>query len=165
MGQRIPSRRGLGRGHRGRAGVGLLLLLVLPSSCERLPPLPELLELRVVGDGYEWLVQYPGADAVLDTEDDVRVKRHLRLPEHTRIRIEVSSRDYIYGFRIPGLGVNEMAVPELVFTADFETPESSVHVLKGDQMCGFAHPRLIGRVIIEPRREFQRWHLRRGIDS
>lgn len=139
--------------------------LALSLGCENLPPVPELLKVRVVGEGYEWFVRYPGPDALLDTEDDVRAKQNLRLPEHTQVQIEVRSSDYIYGFRIPGLGVNEMAVPDLVFVADFETPEPSVHVLKGDRMCGYAHPRLIGQVIIEPKRQFQRWQVEKGIDS
>jgi heme/copper-type cytochrome/quinol oxidase subunit 2 len=152
-------------GRAWRRGGRLLCALVLALGCEKLPPVPELLQVRVLGEGYEWLVQYPGPDALLDTADDVRAKQNLRLPEHTRVQIEVRSSDYIYGFRIPGLGVNEMAVPELVFVADFETPEPSVHALKGDQMCGYAHPRLIGHVIIEPKRQFQRWQVQQGIDS
>jgi heme/copper-type cytochrome/quinol oxidase subunit 2 len=152
-------------GRRFLCAAPLWLGLLLSLGCENLPPVPELLKIRVVGDGYEWLVRYPGPDALLDTDDDVQAKQNLRLPEHTRVQIEVHSSDYIYGFRIPGLGVNEMAVPELVFIADFETPESSVHILKGDQMCGYAHPRLIGHVIIEPKRQFQRWQVKQGIDS
>ena len=165
MEQRIRSRR-ISRSGRRWLRAGFVLCALAPAlGCENLPPVPELLKVRVVGDGYEWLVRYPGPDALLDTDDDVQSKQNLRLPEHTRVQIEVRSSDYIYGFRIPGLGVNEMAVPDLVFTADFETPEESVHVLKGDQMCGYAHPRLIGHVIIEPKRQFQRWQVKQGIDS
>ena len=101
----------------------------------------------------------------LDTEDDVHAKQNLRLPERTRVEIEVRSSDYIYAFRIPAFGVNQMAVPDLVFTAEFETPETSVHPLMGDQLCGYAHRSLRGFVIIEPKRDFQRWQVKRGIDS
>jgi heme/copper-type cytochrome/quinol oxidase subunit 2 len=142
-----------------------LFVLVFGFGCEKLPPLPDLLRIRVVGESYEWLVRYPGPDAVLDTEDDVHAKQNLRLPERTRVEIEVRSTDYIYAFRIPAFGVNQMAVPDLVSAAEFVTPETSVHPLRGDQLCGYAHKSLRGFVIIEPKRDFQRWQVKRGIDS
>ncbi len=67
------------------------------------------------------------------------------------------SRDYLYGFRIPGLGVNEVAVPDLPMFARIETPPPGTYELLGDQLCGYAHKSLIGEMVVQPRSEFDRW--------
>ena len=136
-------------------GTGPLACDPLASDSAAPPPIP--LPLRIVGDAFEWHVRYPGADGVLDTEDDVTATRDVHLPSGTPVEIQLGSTDYIYGFRIPDLGVNEMAVPDLDFRAAFVSPEPGTHALMGDQMCGYAHESLIGEVVVLEDREFGRW--------
>ena len=118
---------------------------------------PDPLVIRVRGERYEWHVQYPGRDGQLDTADDRLAKRDLHLPHRANVRIELESRDYIYGFRIPAFEVNEMAIPELDLAAPFEAGRTGTFDLQGDQMCGFQHSSLIGRVVVHDRSSYGEW--------
>jgi cytochrome c oxidase subunit 2 len=132
------------------------LSLALPS-CSGPPPDPGPLQLRIVGEEFEWWIRYAGPDESLDTADDLVVQQNFHVPEDARVEIELQSRDYLYGFRIPALGVNEVAVPDLPMFARIEAPVRGSHALRGDQMCGYAHESLIGEVVVEPRSAFDRW--------
>ncbi len=115
------------------------------------------LVIRVRGEDYQWHVRYPGPDGVLDTADDVLGLRDLHVPARKTVRIDLESADYIYGFRIPELGVNQMAVPELDFAAQLFAEEAGSHPLMGDQMCGFAHESLLGQVVVHAPADFVAW--------
>ena len=115
------------------------------------------IELRVTGHEFGWLIRYAGTDGRLDTADDVLRRRHLHLPAHTPIRLELASEDYVYGFRLPALDVVEIAVPGRPFLLRFETDRDGLSRLMGDQMCGFLHAELIGDFIVESRAAFEQW--------
>jgi len=112
------------------------------------------LTIRVRGSEYEWHVRYPGPDGEFGTADDVLGKRDVHVPDQTRIVIELDSEDYIYGFRIPDFGSNQMSVPELHFGAEFRADSPGSHALRGDQMCGYQHESLLGRVFVHGRSEY-----------
>jgi len=118
---------------------------------------PGPLVVHVTGDDFVWRIRYPGADGIHGTIDDVATTRHLHLPERTDVRIELRSRDYLYTFALPSLGLNEIAVPDLLFTLEFATPVPGTFTLRGDQMCGFSHADLIGRLVIDSHAEFKEW--------
>ena len=115
------------------------------------------LQLRVTGDNYDWYIRYPGEDGLLDSDDDVVTVKDMHLPAHTELHIEVTSTDFIYTFRVLEMGQVQMAVPDLAFTLDFDSGPAAVHVLKGDQMCGFSHESLIGEFIVEPAADYRAW--------
>ena len=134
----------------------LLAILTAVSSCRRGEPNPPL-HLEVVGENYEWYIRYPGADLTLQTPDDVVVKQHVHVPASTELTISLTSKDYIYTFRVPELNQKQMAVPDIVFTLAFDTGEPGHYLLKGDQMCSFSHESLIGNFVVEPRKVFDVW--------
>lgn len=152
-----------------RAPLGPLWLAALglacgPGSAEP----PAALTLRVTGSEYEWHVEYPGPDGVLGTPDDTRGLQDLHVPVDTSISLELQSEDYVYRLRIPDLGVNEMAIPGLDFRAEFRPSRTGSFTLKGDQMCGFAHDTLIGRLVVYERADYytrSRPFKRSGADS
>ena len=123
---------------------------------------PEPLKVRVRGFEYQWYVSYPGRDEILGTRDDVVGMRDLHVPVDTQIEIDLESDDYIYGFRIPDFEVNQVAVPELHFSTEFTAESIGTHLLKGDQMCGFKHPSLLGRVVVYSRSEYADWVARQS---
>ena len=110
--------------------------------------LPALLEVEVTGHEFSWEVRYPGPDGRLGTGDDVVGARDVYLPAGWPVRLRLRSEDYIYTLRIPPLGAEEIAVPDMVFEMDLGKIPEGVYPLRGDQMCGFSHPDLIGRVVV-----------------
>ena len=141
-----------------RVGRCLLLLAAL-AGCDQPAdyPIPNPLPIEVVGDEYYWFVRYPGADGQLHTADDVHDKTNLHLPVATETHIQITSRDYLYTFGLPSLGLNQVAVPDLMFGLKFSVDEVGTYQLKGDQLCGFSHESLMGRVIVQSREDFTTW--------
>lgn len=140
-----------------RAAFRCFGLLALASACDHPTPDVAPLPIRIVGEEFEWHVRYPGPDGALDTPDDVLGLRDLHIPANSPIEIELDSRDYIYHFQIPELGVNEMAVPNLEFRARLEASQTGSVPLLGDQMCGYAHDSLLGQVVVHTSSGFEDW--------
>ena len=138
------------------ARLALTLMCVL--SCDaRQAAWPDPLRVEIRGSDYQWTIRYPGADGILGTVDDIVALRDLHVPEGAIVQIELESDDYLYSFRLPEFGVSQVAVPELTFKAAFFSGPRGSSVLLGDQMCGYAHPDLIGRVIVHRPSEFDEW--------
>ena len=122
-----------------------------------LPPEGETLTIEVVGRGFEWYVRHPGPDLTLGTADDVLAMRDVHLPAGTRARLRLKSDDYLYSLSVPHAGQREIAVPELEFALELDAQEPGTFELKGQQMCGYAHPRLIGKLVVQPPAEYSNW--------
>jgi len=110
---------------------------------------PTPLEIEITGSKFQWKIHYPGADGRLGTDDDAFGERELHLPKDAEALIHLRSKDYVYSFALPHLGLREIAVPELEFSLAFPARESGTFELRGDQLCGFAHPKLIGKVLVQ----------------
>ena len=135
----------------------LVVLAGVPLACTRATgnhQVPDSLTIRVTGGEFEWHVHYPGPDSEFGTADDVEAKQDLHVPVGTEISVELDSEDYIYRFRIPEFGVNEMAIPDLHFSAQFRPDSVGNYALRGDQMCGFSHSSLLGRVYVHSRLDY-----------
>ena len=106
------------------------------------------LVIDITGAEYEWHMRYPGLDGKLNTADDGLDRRHLHLPAHSEVKLQLHSRDYLYSFALPHLDLKEIAIPDLEFSLSFGTGPEGTFDLLGDQLCGYAHPKLMGKLII-----------------
>ncbi|PAY16213.1 hypothetical protein CKO51_27975 [Rhodopirellula sp. SM50] len=145
--------------HFGRlAGAGLIAVTVaigVALCLQRDEPI-EQLDVQVVASNYRLYFHYPGADSVLGTADDRLGTRNLYAPANTQVRLNLTSRDFVYLVEIPEVGLYEVAAPELDFEARFKTGASGVHSLLGSQMCGYDHSELIGEFVVQRTAEFKR---------
>lgn len=144
-----------------RAIVLVLLALVFWSCGSGDSELEEVylpagmpLVVDITGDDYYWRIRYPGRDGQLYSADDITKIKLLYLPEHTKIRIQLHSADYIYTFVVPELALNQVAIPELEFSLEFETGAADTLSLRGKQLCGFIHKSLQGQIFVESRKAF-----------
>ena len=126
----------------------------LPSQ----PQTPnEPLRVRVTGHDFRWHLRYPGPDRELDTNDDILARRHLHLPMHTPVELELRSDDYVYSLYLPEYELVEMAFPGRPFVVEISTDSAGTSRLLGSQMCGFTHPELLGDLVVQSREDFRRW--------
>jgi cytochrome c oxidase subunit 2 len=116
-----------------------------------------ILHMRVTGGNYGWRIRYAGEDGRLDTADDVMGRRHLHFPPETKVTIDLRSEDFAYSFHLPDFDVIEVAVPGSPYVLDLVTDLPGASLLMGNQMCGFAHPELIGSVTVHEEGEFEKW--------
>ena len=133
-----------------------LLLLGVDGCTPALPPGP--LRIQITGEEFIWQFRYPGPDGELQTDDDItKLGKELHLPLGVEIKLELTSRDYIYTLALPHLDLHQVAVPDLTFALTFTPQTTGVFAFVGDQMCGFEHESLNGRVVVEPPAAFVDW--------
>ncbi len=128
----------------------VLLVTLLCSGCGVDHPQHRLdsIVIEVTADEFNWYFRYPGPDGVLGTGDDRHSMQDLFLPDNSKVDLKLNSNDYVYMFSLPELGMREIAVPGLSFELQFTTQDEQILDLMGDQMCGFAHESLIGKVYV-----------------
>lgn len=117
----------------------------------------DALTIRITGRDYAWHIRYPGADGVFHTGDDVLALRDVYLPAGSRVTVELVSEDYLYSYAIPSLRIKEIAVPDLVMTWEIPPRGPENLEVKGDQMCGYAHRDLMGKIVVQERSQFLAW--------
>ncbi len=158
--QRQGTRRAL-RGHVAVWGLSILFVALVFHVAGYATPgdatefiIPTPLEIEVIGRRFHWEVHYPGADGVLGTDDDRYGDGEVHIPLDAEARIRLRSEDYVYSFSLPHLGLREIAVPEMDFFLEFSAEKAGTFELRGDQLCGFAHPDLLGRLIVGSREAY-----------
>jgi heme/copper-type cytochrome/quinol oxidase subunit 2 len=134
--------------------LATIAVLLLARSGEPGYVLPDEMEIEVVGNHFRWEVHYPGPDGVLRTADDEIGHRNVHVPVGTPTTIHLRSRDYIYGFALPELGLKEIAVPDLEFSIHVPARAAGSLELRGNQMCGYTHPELLGLVLVQSRHDY-----------
>ncbi len=90
------------------------------------------------GKNFEWYFYTPGPDGILMTEDDVLVGNELKVVPQTQIELQLTSEDYIYTLTAPD-GTKQIAVPEMVHSLSFESPDSGIYEFRTDPMCGLRY--------------------------
>jgi heme/copper-type cytochrome/quinol oxidase subunit 2 len=107
---------------------------------------PERFVVEIIGRDFHWhfrIKEPAGFTATTNVSHSV-----LKLPAGVPITWELTSEDYIYVLRVPELGINMMAVPDLTSTATSERPTATEVDLLVDPLCGFRfyHDEWMGRV-------------------
>lgn len=134
-----------------------LLLLITLYGCETSKP---AIDVRAEGKGFYWYFTLAGADALFDTQDDIKIEKTIHLPENRKINIQVTSNDYLYMFRSSQLNIKEVAVPNMIFTINFVADQPGKYELEVDPLCGFnfAHNNsVMGHLIITSNDNFEHW--------
>jgi cytochrome c oxidase subunit II len=159
----------------------LLVVFALPIWFKRTsaqPTDPSAITIRVVAQQFVWNVHYPGADGRfgvtsaslispenplgLDREspfgrDDVVAAGQVHLPVGRQVIIQLSSKDVIHSFGVPAMRVKRDAVPGLIAPVWFTPTREGQFDIACSQLCGLAHFRMKGLVIVESEAAFQKF--------
>ena len=144
---------------RMRCVVCIVLLLELTgcNSSDEPTAVIDSVTIEMTGHEFKWRSRYPGEDGQLGSTDDVQAAQVIHVPVGANVEIVLKSLDYIYSLEVPQAGVKEIAVPDMTFTLRFEADEVGTFRLPGDQLCGYAHPDLIGTLIVDTQKDYRRW--------
>lgn len=123
-----------------------------PESIAAVPAEP--MRIRARGNNFNWYFHYAGLDGIANTDDDICTKRHLYLPVGRTVHIALESDDFLYSLKLPAQGANEIAIPGRAHSCTIAETECGSYPLKGDQFCGYTHPNLVGRVIVQSPSQF-----------
>lgn len=140
---------------------------------------PEALVVEVTAQQFEWIVRYPGADGVfgrsrpalvdgatnpagLDPEDpaardDIVARGALHLPVGRPVLLRLQARDVLHSFSVPAFRVKQDVVPGMVIPTQFTPTIAGRYEIACAELCGAAHYRMRGRVIVHTPDEYAAW--------
>ena len=142
------------------------------------PPEAPALVVRVVAEQFTWNVHYPGRDqqfgeTSLDLisptnplglnrrsqfgADDITILGVLHVPVNRPVVVQLSSKDVIHSFGVPALRVKQDAIPGLLTPVWFTPTAVGEFDIACSQLCGMAHYRMRGSLIVESEADFERF--------
>ncbi len=112
-------------------------------------PPTEALDVFVVGKQWMW--------NLLHTEEGQKELNTLHVPLGQKIRLTMISEDVIHSFYIPAARVKADVLPGRYTRLWFEPTKAGEYHLFCAEYCGTKHSAMIGKVIVMPPVEYERW--------
>ena len=117
---------------------------------------PSKLDINITGREYRWHIQYPPHSLSPQNHRPIHGQRNVYLPTDAQAKLTLRSDDYLYTFEIPELGVRDIAAPDFEFEVEIETFGAGEYELLGSQMCGYDHPELLGKLVVQNPDDFKK---------
>lgn len=136
-------------------------------------------EFEAVGQQWHWSYRFPGEDGQfgnvdirhmtpenpfgMDPEDptgrdDILIASPIvHLPLDQPMRAWLRSKDVLHDFAVPQFRVKMDLVPGHVSYAWFTPTVAGEYEILCEELCGFAHHTMRGRVVVEERADFETW--------
>lgn len=114
-------------------------------------------QIRVIGQQWAWIFQYPGPDGKFDTPDDFYTTDDLYVENDKTYHFELRSRDVIHDFSVPDFRLKQDAMPGRTITGWFKPTRVGVYDIQCSQICGIGHGVMRGRVHVENAADYQAW--------
>ncbi len=112
-------------------------------------PIPGSLKVEVTGYQFWWDFNYP--------ELGFRNSNELILPAGVPVELEITSKDVIHSFWVPGLAGKRDAIPGQKTLLHFTPKEPGNYYGFCAELCGPSHSRMLFRVVVLPKEEFDRF--------
>jgi cytochrome c oxidase subunit 2 len=115
---------------------------------------PDTIEVTAVGHQFWWEFKYPQQGFITANELHVPVSDASRpTPTH----ITLLSADTDHSFWVPQLAGKTDLIPNRQNSTWIEPHDAGVYVGQCAQYCGTQHAKMLLRVVVEPRADFERW--------
>lgn len=115
---------------------------------------PGTLEVTAIGHQFWWEFQYPGRGFIAANELHVPVSnRDHPTPTHIRLL----SADTNHSFWVPQLAGKTDLIPNRVNNMWIDPHETGVYLGQCAQYCGTQHAKMLLRVVVESREDFDKW--------
>ena len=157
-----------------------VLLIGLPVWDEIYGEVPEdALVVDVAARQFEWIVRYPGPDGefgrTAPTEingqtnpmgldpsdglgaDDIVERNVLRLPVDRPAYLRLRSHDVLHSFSVAAFRVKQDIIPGLIGSTQFVPIEVGTYEIGCAELCGLAHYRMRGTVVVMSQQDFAAW--------
>jgi len=113
--------------------------------------------VEVSGKQFNWIIKYPGPDAMFGTEDDFTLENDLHVPVNSVVKVILKSQDVIHSFFVPVLRLKQDAVPGREIDVWFEATETGVFEIACAELCGFGHYTMRGLLYVHSREDYVDW--------
>lgn len=111
---------------------------------------PQALEVKVVGQQWQWRFEYPQANVTSTT---------LNLPKDRQVLLKLTSTDVIHSFWVPEFRVKQDAVPgdKMVKELRITPTRLGEYKVRCAEMCGIQHAYMESPVVVMAANEFDEW--------
>ena len=106
---------------------------------------------------FDWQMQYPGADGVFGTWDDIESPHLFKVPVDENVVFILHSRDVLHSFFVPEFRLKQDAVPGMAIPIWFNSKTEGIYDLICTELCGWGHYKMAGRVEVVSREEYDAW--------
>lgn len=110
------------------------------------------MELRVVGQKWQWSVDYP-KEGISVSGVGVRIV----VPINKPIKLIMSSQDVIHSFYIPNFRVKQDVVPGRYSTLWFKADKEGIYPVLCAEYCGDLHSQMLAIVEVKSESDFLAW--------
>ena len=121
-----------------------------------LPENPDAV-IRVIGQQWAWTFQHPGADAELDTPDDIFTVDELHVENGKLYHFKLEALDVLHSFSVPVWRIKQDAVPGRSITGWFQPTAIGEFDVQCAEICGFGHGVMAGKVMVEDPATHSAW--------
>ena len=159
----------------------LLIGFAIPLWAKRVNQIPDEKQsilVHVIGQQFNWNFHLPGPDGVfgrrevdlvsnsnpvgLDSSDpaardDLVVLGELHVPVDRDVIMDLSSKDVIHNFDLPGMRMAQDAIPGQVIPIWFKPVKTGTFEVVCGQLCGLGHYAMKGTVVVDTPDEYQAW--------
>ena len=118
---------------------------------------PAEVTIRVIGQQWGWVFQQPGADARLDTADDIYTTDDLFVETQKTYHFQLRSRDVIHSFSVPVFRIKQDIVPGRTITGWFKPTDTGTYDIQCAEICGIGHGVMAGRIHVQDAAEHAAW--------
>jgi cytochrome c oxidase subunit 2 len=116
---------------------------------QSVPRPPHALDVTVIGHQWWWELRYPSLGIVSANE--------LHVPVTTPTWLTLLSADVAHSFWVPPLAGKTDLIPNRVNQMWIEPTAPGMYVGQCAEYCGTQHAKMLLRVYVHPRAEFDRW--------
>jgi cytochrome c oxidase subunit II len=159
----------------------LLIGFAIPLWANRVNQIPDEKQsilVHVIGQQFNWNFHLPGPDGVfgrrevdlvsnsnpvgLDSSDpaardDLVVLGELHVPVDRDVIMDLSSKDVIHNFDLPGMRMAQDAIPGQVIPIWFKPVKTGTFEVVCGQLCGLGHYAMKGTVVVDTPDDYQAW--------
>ena len=122
---------------------------------QKLPPPDET--IRVIAQQWAWTFVHPGADGVLDTEDDIATVDELHIKVNTTYHYELTSRDVMHDLSIPIFRLKQDTIPGREIKGWFRPTITGEYDIQCAEMCGIGHGVMAASLTIHNEEDYEKW--------
>lgn len=113
--------------------------------------------VRIIGQQWAWTFQHPGADNVLDTDDDIFTVEDMHVEVDKVYHFRLESLDVLHDFSVPVFRIKQDAVPGRSITGWFEATQTGEFDIQCAEICGIGHGVMAGRIHVEDANTHAAW--------
>lgn len=133
--------------------LSLVTARAIAEIQNKVPP-PQTLQVTVVGHQWWWEIRYPELGIVTANELHVPVS-DVAQPRPTFLKLK--SADVAHSFWVPQLAGKTDLIPNRENSMWIEPMTPGTYLGNCAEYCGTQHARMLIRVIVHPRGEFEKW--------